>query len=68
MKPKPISRQRKWQLRRMADGMCKLCATPRDDDDPTYCPVHRDDYNARQRQYMAMTRANLKISKMGKPC
>jgi hypothetical protein len=41
MSDKPISRQRKWQLARLAEGKCKLCGRPRDKDSAEFCSAHR---------------------------
>lgn len=38
MSDKPISRQRVWQIKRMAEGKCMICSTPRDESSKVFCP------------------------------
>jgi hypothetical protein len=36
-----MSRQRRWQLRRVKAGLCQICGKPRTDKGTnTYCPKH----------------------------
>ena len=37
-KPKPISRQARWQHRAVAAGRCRICGRPRTG--PNYCTKH----------------------------
>lgn len=36
----PVSAQRKWQLRRERDGLCRLCGAPMAPGE-SYCETHR---------------------------
>jgi len=45
---KPISRQRRWQLRMMQQGRCSLCGKPAVN--AKYCKRHRKAVNASRRK------------------
>ncbi len=40
-KKKPLSRQRQYQLRKEAEGLCIKCGKPRDPDSATWCLFHK---------------------------
>ena len=37
---RPISAQRRWQLRNMASGLCRICGEVADSDNRQYCKRH----------------------------
>lgn len=41
-----VSRQRVWQMRKLAKGQCKLCSAPLETAE--YCAAHQDVKNAAQ--------------------
>lgn len=42
MNNKPLSRQRRWQLKQMGQGMCALCKNPLAKGSRVHCEFHRD--------------------------
>lgn len=46
--PKPISRQRLYQLRKKAEGRCVICGNARSPISTNYCEHHRELVNTRQ--------------------
>lgn len=43
----PVSRQRRWQLRKMAAGKCLVCGRPKIN--AKFCRMHRKRINAKRR-------------------
>lgn len=36
----PVSNQRKWQLRKSAQGLCIICGNPKDHESAEHCATH----------------------------
>ena len=56
-----VSRQRKWQMRRQATGLCKLCPSPRATD--TYCLWHAILARDRQHRKNRCKRSNYSLTR-----
>ena len=53
----PISKQRRWQLRRMNKLRCAICGGKLGPDDQHYCEHHREQINRLMRERGARMRA-----------
>lgn len=53
----PVTRQRRWQLRRVRDGKCMICGGPLAN--ATHCELHRVAHAASQRKRYALAKAGV---------
>lgn len=44
-----LSRQRRWQLRKRAEGRCTICGRPRDGGTRQHCRIHAEMHNGYNR-------------------
>jgi hypothetical protein len=48
-----MCRQQVWMLRRMRDGLCRVCGQPRVDGNASHCEKHRRGVNAYKARWLA---------------